>query len=448
MKASRTMRWAAAALLAGATVPVRAAQERPDVVVVVWDATRADHLTPYGYARDTTPNLAAIARGGLVFERAMASGSWTGASAPCLFTGLFTHNNLVDYATKDWVLDLPDAATTFAETFKGAGYRTAIFTGQGVILDHPGMLQGFDLVQRAGEPVLAERALDFIDQAGDAPALVVLWFTNPHAPYLPRAEHDLWSDKSREPLNIVGCNDNAVKKVPGAIKWCDLNWGKVELAPDDYQHLRDLYDGELHQDDAELGELWKGLADRGLADETVFLLTADHGEAFGEHPDARAWHTLPYFVNQHVPLVVRYPKRLAPGRVAGQVRLVDVYPTLADLAGVAVDHPVNGVSLVAAGRDAGQDLPNIGFTHKIAFYNDGRYRLIESRTTDDLRAVYDLRADPGEQHNLAADQPDLLSRLEKAMEDFVAGTHVDLGGQAKPATEEDFERLRALGYVE
>jgi len=426
------------------------AADKPHVVMMIWDTTRTDHLSIHGYERDTTPNLKAIAQDGVVFDHAYASGSWTGPSVSSIFTGLFGHNHEVDYATKDWAINLRDEVTTLAEVLQDAGYITALYSNQGVVTKNKGLHQGFDIVGGAGEPMMAERTLELIEKSADQPVFVVAYFANPHAPYEPREEHDLWTDKSGPKVNIIGCGKKVAERgwPEGYVAWCDVNWGKVSLSPAQYGQLEAAYDGELHQNDAELGELWEGLKERGIADSTLFVFTSDHGEGFGDHKGAETWHTLPYDFNQHVPLVMRYPGTFPASRVATKVRSIDIYPTVLDALGLDIQAPINGESLTGLLSGEGEDRTNIGFTHKIGFYRNSQYRFIYSRQHQKFNEIYDINKDAGESTNLAETDEALLKSLRAEVKTFMESTGLDLGEKAGAATDEEHEMLKALGYVE
>lgn len=442
---------ACALLTALALAPVaHAGDPPPDILLVVWDATRPDHLSPYGYARPTTPNLDRIASKGTVFEHAYAGAPWTMPSVASLFTGLFSHNHKVDFEAEGFSLSLDDDLTTMAEMLSGAGYATGLFTAQGIYTKEAGFLQGFDTHARVLEPEIGDRALRFLDQAGDRPAFIVLYYLDPHAPYEPKPAHDLWSDKSFEPVNIRGCPKEVdpSKFPPGSVGHCEVNAGSKTLSPAQWQHLQDLYDGELHQNDAFLGQVLDGLEKRGTLDRTAILFTSDHGEAFDDHPSERSWHRLPYDHILHVPLVAYLPGTFPAKKVSTQVRTVDVFPTVAEVAGAKDAPTVNGESLVGlAKKGKGPDRPAVGTSHFVgapAYYRTPDLKLIRFRKPESAE-VYDLKADPQERNDLSATKGDAAV---KTWMDFLEATTLSVNGDDEAASQEELERLRALGYVD
>lgn len=415
--------------------------------MVVWDAARADHLTPYGYRRDTTPTLTTIAREATVFEQALAAAPWTLPSVASLFTGLHVHNHKVSFEPKTPVLDLPEAAYTLAEALRDAGYATALFTAQRIFYRKAGFLQGFDQHRVVPESELASEVLGFVDQARPKPAFVVSYWLNPHAPYEPPPEHDHWSEPLTPPVDLASGEDPSR---PGYLKHDDINSGRIVLTDQQWAQLQAKYDGELRANDAALNKLWNGLRARGIADHSLFVFTSDHGEGFNEHPRQRVWHELPYETTLRVPLIIRLPGKFPKTRVRSAVRSIDLYPTILEVAGVALRGPINGESLLPTLSGQAADRPLIGASHfkrGIIFYRANGHKLFYSRHKHPRTEVYDLANDPQESHNLAASRPDLVDKLQKELQTYLSKTQLDLiTAPSDRMNSEDRERLRALGY--
>jgi arylsulfatase A-like enzyme len=431
---------------------VAVARDKPDVIVVVWDTTRADHLTPYGYSRDTTPNLNKIAERGVVYERAYAVAPWTMPSVASIFTGLFTHNHQVDWDAKDWSLNLPESATTLGEVMKAAGYETHFLTRHAFHQHNQGFTQGFDHFESVWPGSFTQRVEAALDAAGDTPVFMLLYHLDPHSPYRPSEEHRQWATPGME-LNIVGCGKerDASQDAPGSVGWCEVHRGRVELTDAQFKHLEGLYDGELRGNDVWLGNLWEMLERRGTRDETAIFFTSDHGEGFNDHPRAKVWHLHGYDSNLHVPLIAYYPPKLQPGRVSTAVRTIDLLPTVAEVAGIELTHPINGESLLPLSRSGGDDRVLTGTSHYDGapmFYRDGKYKLMFSRAGKRWVEVYDLEADPGEHHDLAPANPSLVAQIRAKMDAFVLNTRIELVDAGKKAGQEESEMLKSLGYTD
>lgn len=438
------------ALLALSSLPAQA-KDKPDVLLVIWDTTRADHLTPYGYKRDTTPFLQEIAKRGVVFEQTYAVAPWTMPSVASLFTGLFTHNHKVDYGAEDWSMTLPDSALTLAELMKSNGYQTHFYTRHAFHRENEGYTQGFDTFEAVYPGTFVARTEAALDAAGDKPVFVVLYHLDPHSPYQPPEGFRDWATPGME-LNIIGCGKerDASGDTPGSIPWCKVHDGEITLSTEQFAHLQGLYDGELKHNDVWLGDLWKMLAKRGIADDTALFFTSDHGEGFNDHPRAKVWHLHGYDSNLHVPMIAYYPKRLSPGRVSTPVRTVDLYPTIADIAGLTMPLPVNGESLVPLTKAKGAARPLVGTSHYDGapmFYRDAEYKLMFSRRGPAWTELYDLKADPGEKNNLAPTRPDLVALVRARLDAFVKRTEIALPGAGQQAGQDQVDMLRQLGYI-
>ncbi len=438
----------ATVLILAALMPLNtAAAAKPHVVVVMWDATRPDHLTPYGYSRDTTPNLAKLAGEGTVFRKAQSTAPWTVPSVAGVFTGLFSHNHKVDYEATGYTLDLTTDAHTMAEAMSDNGYATALYTAQGIYYKQAGFTQGFDSSKFTKPETLVDLALGHIKANKAQPTFTVVYWLDPHAPYEPAPEHDKWSDPAVD-VNI----HSGGKERPGFLKHGAINRGKVDLTAAQMAQLQNKYDGELHANDAELGRLWKGLQDMGIADDTVFVFTSDHGEGFGEHSRQKVWHDIPYDTVLDVPLVVRAPGVGAGKTVDAAVRTIDIYPTLMELTGGTAKHPLNGESLVSMMKSgSGADRVNVGTSHwhdGLAFVRTPQHKLLFSRNNAERAELFDLGADPGEQSNLAANA-ELLAKLKAKRDEVLQQTSISIGsGGAEAVGDDETARLCALGYLD
>lgn len=322
-------------------------------MLVTLDTTRADHLPDYGYPRDITPNLSALARQSVRFTHAWSTSSWTLPAHASLFTGRYpaSHGAHADpkgaLSLKDAVPDamgraarvrgLADAQTTLAELLAARGYRTGAFVG-GPWLRRPfGLLQGFEHADDDVKDVHGRRADELTDRAlawlatvpRKAPFFLFVNYFDAHAPYDPPPGFD---DLGRardafdpEPLT------NALLR------------GKRELSADERGILIDRYDGEIRFADHHLGRLLDAVARRPGGGRTLVVVTADHGESFGE--GGRYYHT--YWLSEellHVPLLVRYPDRAGAGTSDdAPVQLVDVLPIVAQVTGLALPDGVEGV---------------------------------------------------------------------------------------------------------
>lgn len=307
----------AAAVLAALACSCGGAEPRANLVVVTIDTLRADHLGCYGYVRDTSPNLDALADDAVLFEQVFAPLATTLPSHTSLFTGLapLEHGVLANFHQGGGTLTGRLELTLFAEMAAARGFDTAGFVSATPLKPPSGIDRGFQTFtfpgreeRRAGATV--RDALDWLDEGGDAPFFLWVHLFDPHWRYDPPAGHDLY--------------DVAV----------DLeDWIAERRFPDvvrdrDTRESHDGYDGEIHFADGQVRELVDGLRERGLLDTSVLVVTSDHGEALGQH----GWHAHERVeVEQlHVPLIVRPPggRGELPERVATIGSTMQVLPTV------------------------------------------------------------------------------------------------------------------------
>ena len=227
----------------------------------------------------------------------------------------------------------------------------------------------------------------------------------------------------------------------------DVNSGAVTLTDAQWQQLKDRYDGELHRNDAWLGALLTAVDARQATSPTAVFFTSDHGEAFNEHPDERTWHRIPYQTILRVPLIAAIPG-VAPRRVKTAVRTIDLYPTIASLAGATLP-PIDGASLLDLASRDGPDRIISSHSHFAGApvaYIEGGWKLMFSRTGPPWTRLYDLNTDPQERTDLSASRPDMLAKLKTQREAFLKSTSRGLTAQGKG--DETKEALRALGYTD
>jgi arylsulfatase A-like enzyme len=341
-----------------------------DVLLVTIDALRADHLGAYGYARATSPNLDALAREGLVFERAYTPTPHTSYAISSLLTGKYMRPLLA--------MDLGGDSETIADHLRRYGYKTAAFYPPAVFFIDEARFApfearglGFEYRRREFLPAKERAAqlaayLDGDGREGRVFAWVHLF--EPHEPYEAHEGRD---------------------------------FGPRDL---------DRYDAEIAEADAALGSLVDTMRSRRPG--ALVIVTADHGEEFGEH-GGRYHGTTVYEEQVRVPLVVSAPGRVRTGRIAEPVQLVDLLPTT--LAGLGMPRPaqVRGRdlgTLWARGEGTGEGHA-FSETERLAMLARGAQRLVCDRRASAC-ALYDLATDPGQTRSLASAQPDDLARLK------------------------------------
>jgi len=317
----------------------------PNVLVLMVDALRADHLGCYGYERDTSPHIDALATESILFRAAHAQSPWTKPSIPTLFTSLYPIQHGVYEGERPGRAGhlesdvLSDAQHTLAEAFESAGFRTAAFVHNAQLPASHGFAQGFEVYEH-GSLSAAEinRAfLEFAAREPDTPFFAYLHYLDVHWPYTPGPPFDR---RFSEPDG---------RRLPGAQGWRALrdgiNQGAIQLTAGDRARLISLHDGGIAEMDQRIGELLEAMRERGALERTVVLLTSDHGEELLEHGKVGHGGTL-FDEVIRIPLMIRLPGGKGARAVDEPARMLDIYPTLLAAAGIALPSSLEGRDLL------------------------------------------------------------------------------------------------------
>jgi arylsulfatase A-like enzyme len=435
--------------------PVPRGPDSPNVILLSIDTLRADHLTSYGYARDTAPFVQeAFAKGGTLFEHVVAASPVTAPSHMTLFTALAPSV----HGVTDGFKRLPDAIPTLPEHLRDQGVVTAAFTENAWVGEQQGFARGFDVFaeNKSAKIMVPEGQVDltfaqgrrWLAQHRDARFFLFLHTYQVHEPYAPP---ERYAELFTEPL----------APAPGRA---------------DAERLRANYDREIRFVDDELRGLLAALEELGLAETTVVVLTSDHGDEFLDHGlFSHGGHL--YQEVLHVPLLLRGPGIPAGRRVATPVAQADLMPTLLALFGVAPPAHAAGRSLLPLLRDDGAE----GFAARALLIESwvpyqraargvrrfdppslavrvGARKLVrQGAGTERADELYDLAADPAERRDLLAEGAAPPADLAALLDRYVAESRARAQQLAGPAAEpreappldpERAEKLRALGYLE
>jgi arylsulfatase A-like enzyme len=467
--------------------------KQPNILLIVMDAVRPDHLSCYGYPRPTTPNLDQIAANGIIFENCFSTASWTPPSHASLFTG--------KYASQCGIvgtnITLPRANLTMAKFLRRRGYRTT-GTGSAFVSRKFGFDLGFeDFVEHWRRPSLSQLPIlkhvvvqklrlrrgyyDGGDQINRewfkrwaksvykrGPFFAFLRFLSAHSPYWPlpsfkrRFEPPLGSADDLEKLRFLA-HDGRYSYMAGELAISDREW----------EILRAWYDACIAFIDHQIGEIVSWLKQHHLFESTLLIITADHGENFGEHGLADHQYCI-YDTLLHVPLIVAGPKALVPTgqRIDNLVSLVDVFPTIVEL--IEPNAPIQtglaGRSVLPLTRLPIRDriFAEYGppFTFRIfeRLHPDFSYdrfnkafKCVRTRDhkyilrSDGVAELYDTRSDPGEMNNIINQFPELAAELRASLSDTLGG-FVDTGVESQEVLSIEEEEqlaahLRDLGYL-
>src|SRR5688572_7422573 len=361
--------------------------QKPNVLIVLIDALRADRLGAYGYQRDTSPNLDKLASEGSRFNAAIAQSSWTKPSVASLLTGLYVRQTSVSSGT--WAQEGQEGAVlvqslspqhlTLAEHFAAMGYETGAFGKNHHLVPELGFSQGYlryDWKQpisigplrriatrsesRFDADWINDRFLDWVDGKEGKRFFAYLHHIDVHWPYESPAPFSGMFTARRSAEDF-----NGLKFMPDMIERLNAD-GVGALNPETLRAMSDAYDEGIRYVDDRLGKLFDELRRRGAYDDTLIIVTADHGEEFLEH-GLLSHGTSLYDEVIRVPLIVKFPcpgPHCAPRVVDSQVELVDVFPTALAVVGVAA--PANLVGRNLAGQASESRRAHSELTSRVA----------------------------------------------------------------------------------
>lgn len=409
--------WAVAALAlcanacGGATRPAR-----PNVLLFVVDTLRADRLSCYGCPENTTPNLDAFAREGILFERAGAPSPYTVPSHASLFTSTYpaVHGIWNEVRAADGERELPrlpEAAVTLAEILRAAGYATAAIADGGWIQESRGLAQGFEHFHSKNLGVVdrVSAALEWLEEEApaDKPFFLFLHTYQIHAPYLPPPGYEErfargYQGRLREVLARARehAASGAVQNPLVDVQERFFRPILAELGPEERDFLRALYDAELSLVDEEFARLLGYLRLKGLLARTIVVVTSDHGEEFGEHGEFT--HQQVYEECLRIPLLVWLPGGPRGVRRADPVDLVDLAPTLLEALGLEPPAWYQGRAVDL--RRAQETAPRAFFAETNAPRPQAAWRRgplkcvlhLDGAAGSGRLELYDLDVDPGE----------------------------------------------------
>jgi len=419
-------------------------EKRPNVLLIGIDTLRADALGPWGRNPSLSPSLDRLAKSSDVWLDAYSVFNVTNPSFASIMTGLYGKN----HGVYDLQTPLPPDHTTLAELYSGAGYQTFALISASHLGNHnSGLAQGFDRVETATEHAAAEMpvetTMDWLSAHASHPKPFFIWLHlfDPHTPHTPPEPYAL------------GFRPAGASGLQPVRSWSPFRpTGPRAFTEPVLGANRDLYDGEVAYADHQVGRLLDFLESRGLLENTIVVVVADHGENLGDH-GIRFRHTGLFESTTHVPLMIRWPGGERPGRrIRGMVQTIDLFPTLLAASGLK------------APESDGQDLRELtaeGRTGRRAVFSEHagrqgisvrtpqyRYTLNQGNTKffPDGPVLYDLKADPGEIRNLAGQGLPVEKELNGLLLRWLSDRRRNFNPQSRTLTEEEIQKLKALGY--
>jgi arylsulfatase A-like enzyme len=469
---------------------------RPNIIVLLLDTARAQNFSCYGYDRPTSPHIAAIAHEGVIYEQAIATGCWSLPSQVSLLTGMFP----TKHGAHELHLSYAHHYPLLPEVLRAAGYSTLGVSTNSWMTDEFGVTHGFDQYLKlwqlwrtlpdtvsSGPRMHLAKVLNRLywrylfprrNRARDLhrhirtllartpePFFLYAVYWDMHLPYTPRSPHTTrWLPSEVDARRVQQVNRNHLTYLTD----------QTSMSEEDFVILRALYDSALASIDEEIGMFVAALRQQGLLDRTLLIITSDHGENIGEHGLMSHAYSL-HDTLIRVPLIIRYPECFPAGqRVAQQVQLTDLFPTVLDvlqldvpevrqeLQGVSLLAPLADVpeqrlayaemlaphpSMIALNRRSGlpEDTPHPAFDRALRCLRTRDTKLIWA--SDGNHALYDLHQDPYETVNRFTTDPERATTLLEILEAWHPPNGVSLLAPTPTMNNDIRQRLRDLGYL-
>jgi len=434
-------------------------KEKPNILFIVMDTVRADHLSCHGYYRNTTPNIDNIAGEGILFESCIAEAPWTLPTHASIFTSMFPRKHGTDMEHQ-W---LEDDFQTVAEVLRQHGYKTLGYSNNPYVSPETNLSQGFDTFEvtllgryEAGSELtdwlkmnVAKRYLQnfFLTDNGacrtnrvvkewiadahqaETPFLLFINYMEAHIPYYPPREFAMpYLGQDADLAEAMSINQSIEPYI----------FGQLEMDAEDFETLRALYDGKISYLDFRMEQLFDYLRELEIWDDTILIITSDHGENFGEH-NLMNHRLCVYDTLLHVPLIIRYPELAESGiQVDEQVQLTDLFPTILDIAGIDWDgkEQIQGHSLLQDGEETESTFAIAEYVSLLEVDCDRNPQFDVSKYCRRLKAVrteefkyiwssdgrdelYNIRHDPGELNNLIEIEPEKAAELKAVLQEWL-----------------------------
>lgn len=479
--------------------------DQPNIVFIVLDAVRSDHLSCYGHDRATTPNIDAIAENAIQYTNAFANTNWTGTSHSTIFTGRLPSNSGIHGENQK----LPKKEQTLFEAVREAGYRTFAMSAGTHIRSNRGYSRGVDKFKETYQVSLnqnfigklvtdAPRRQQSIFSAasgsddktlykfesmkrwitdGDQPYFAFVNAKTAHHPYNPPRPHksrfcpdlnrprfqfieELFGDEFGERQSLPGTNFERLQRL--SYQYPVIS-GEMQPTDEEWDIIRSWYDGAIHYLDRRIGELVDWLRETGQFEETCLIITADHGEYFGEKGLEKHYYGL-YEPVLRVPLLIQPPDENEASEIRSMVSLADLYPTIIELAADRTPDRPHARSLVPFKEGPHHDhiFAELGAINPVSIQRhhpefdgegygaptqvvrDDSHKLVTR--ADGSVELYDWRSDPDESTDLSTKNTEIVNRLQQVIDEQLGA----LSEEAPPSDVEDDqlrEHLKKLGYL-
>lgn len=412
------------------------AHRLPNVLLITIDALRADHLGCYDYKVNASPNIDKLAKEGIMFSQAISQASWTWPSMQSIVTSLYPSTHGVYFWDQDLLASMP----TFSQIIKEKGYYTGFISGHGGLTR---LNRSFDTFEDSSANTLSlitDKALSWFRENKNQHFFLWLHYMETHNKYYCGLPNDQCTAK------------NLTKK---AIEAYSLK-----------------YDEAIMRVDGQLKILLEKLRGLGIYNDTIIIITADHGEEMGEHGHyythgGTLWDSL-----LRVPLILSYPALFKKGKIiTQQVQHIDIVPTILEILGIRITHIIDGMSMLSLLNNASKHGPLYAFSEvkenienaegcpyisttewnytKFSIRGGGGYKLILTLNNQGGRyEFYNLKSDPKELNNIVDTEKEQFMLLRGKLEDWMNRPRPVVKSLVRPLDEATEGRLRSLGYLQ
>ncbi|HEY3298819.1 MAG TPA: sulfatase [Armatimonadota bacterium] len=421
--------------------------EKPNVIIIMADTLRADHVGCYGYSRNTTPNIDRLAKDGIRFNQAIANSSWTTASVASFMTSQYPQSVLLRGEDGNGYGGSPTLTThvaTLAQSLRDQGYATGAVVSNTQFGKERNAGQGFDYFNDCSElrgstsPTVISSARNWIGKNKDKRFFFFALLMDIHSPYRRHPEFDFdpkYSGKCRDEVSVTRNDTLATAK-------CSVS------------HMQDLYDSNVAYTDHYIGLLIDDLKKKGLYDKSIIVFLSDHGEQFADHGGFFHGNTL-YRELLHVPLIIKLPHQMQGRVIDGPFPLINLSPTLIKQIGE------DAASIRPKGKAV--DLKNVKVMRDASTFSaTSLYTTLRSVQTEEFKYIldvksrkgqlFDLKKDPGEKRNIVNAQPSMSAYLNKLLLDnekeLSTAAVQNVATPTKPPSAKEREKMRSLGYLQ
>ena len=470
----------------------KSSPNKPNIVLIVMDAVRPDHLSCYGYERNTTPYIDKIAEEGVLFKNVISPSTWTVPSHVSIFTGLFPFEHGAGHVSPY----LPEKIETLTEILKKEGYQTLAYSNN-PWMRFIGLGRKFDdfqegwreqkaryfyevvynelvklvkrndpiwLIKDKGAARTTQYVSKWIEKNNKSPLFVFIHYMETHGPHYPSAHNSIYIPKNIAPEDMKRVLRSAIGMGKGGAFIFKRQRSQEELSL-----VNALYDGEIHYLDKRIGKLYEHLRKLNVLDDTLLIITSDHGENLGDH--GILGHAFGLFNTLlNVPLIIRHPKYFKPGLIIeNNVQTIDIFYTILDAVSINYNPSNLGLGKSLIKRIKGHEyaeimiaehdkpLDALGKAEKLGIdaspiNKDQRAILFRGhkyiQTSRGEEELYDLKADPNESNNLVSEKKEIAAALKSRLEETFKTDRDKAANRKKIQMDKEAEsKLRSLGYI-